>query len=80
MKRMSRIHQNWTCWFGESKTPTLREIAEHCRRINETDPDIPVIVNDNERLMDGVHRLVRALHEERKTVSVVGLVGMSQTD
>ena len=43
------------CWFGDGRKPTIREIAEHCRRINETDSEIPVIVNDNGRLMDDGH-------------------------
>ncbi|MCY3714091.1 MAG: hypothetical protein OXH02_12450 [Gemmatimonadetes bacterium] len=47
------------CWFGEGRTPTIREVADHCRRINETDLEYPVIVNDNGRLMDGGGRGMR---------------------
>ncbi len=68
------------CWFGAGRTPTIREVAEHCRRINETDPEIPVIVNDNGRLMDGGHRLARALLEGRKTVKAVRFAEMPEPD
>ena len=68
------------CWFGEGRTPTIREVAAHCRRINETDSEIPVIVNDNGRLMDGGHRLARALLEGRKTVKAVRFEEMPEPD
>ena len=68
------------CWFGEGRTPTIREVADHCRRINETDPRIPVIINDNGRLMDGGHRLARALLEGRKTVKAVRFEKMPEPD
>lgn len=68
------------CWFGESRTPTIREIAAHCRRINEADPRIPVIINENGRLMDGGHRLARALLEGRKTVKAVRFEEMPTPD
>ena len=68
------------CWFGEGRAPTIREIAEHCRRINETDPHNPVIINDNGQLMDGGHRLARALLEGRKTVKAVRFAEMPEPD
>lgn len=68
------------CWFGEGRNPTIREIAEHCQRINEADLRIPVIINDNGRLMDGGHRLARALIEGRTTVKAVRFSEMPQPD
>ncbi len=68
------------CWFGEGSAPSIRAVAEHCRRINEADPRIPVIINDNGRLMDGGHRLARALFEGRKTVKAVRFVEMPEPD
>ena len=68
------------CWFGKGRAPTIRQVAEHCRRINETDPRIPVIINDNGRLMDGGHRLARALLEGRKTVKAVRFNEMPEPD
>ncbi len=68
------------CWFGEGRIPTIREIAVHCRRINEADLALPVIVNDDGRLMDGGHRLARALLEGRKTVKTVRFAEMPEPD
>ena len=68
------------CWFGEGRNPTIREIAGHCQRINEADLRIPVIINDNGRLMDGGHRLARALLEGRKAVKAVKFAEMPEPD
>ncbi|MCY3555578.1 MAG: chromosome partitioning protein ParB [Gemmatimonadetes bacterium] len=68
------------CWFGEGRTPTIREVADHCRRINETDTRYPLIINDNGQLMDGGHRLARALLEGRKTVKAVRFEEMPEPD
>ena len=68
------------CWFGEGRTPTIREVADHCRRINETDPRYPLIINDNGQLMDGGHRLAQALLEGRKTVKAVRFEEMPEPD
>ena len=68
------------CWFGEGRTPTIREVAGHCRRIYQADLHIPVIINDNGRLMDGGHRLARALLEGRKTVKAVRFEEMPEPD
>lgn len=68
------------CWFGEGRTPTIREVAGHCRRINDTDLHYPVIINDNGQLMAGGHRLARALLEGRKTVKAVRFEEMPAPD
>lgn len=68
------------CWFSERKPPTIREVAGHCQRINEADFSKPVIINDNGRLMDGGHRLARALLEGRKTVKAVRFTEMPEPD
>lgn len=49
------------CWFGERHAPTIREIAKHARKIRDTDLAYPVILAADGRLMDGGHRLAKAL-------------------
>lgn len=58
------------CWFGTGRTPTIREVAAHCRRIN----------NENGGLMDGGHRLARALLEGRKTIKAVQFAQTPEPD
>ena len=68
------------CWFGRSRSPTIREVAAHCWRINEVDTRLPIIINDDGRLMDGGHRLARALLEGRRTVKAVRFTEMPEPD
>ena len=67
------------CWFV-GRPPTLREVARHCRRINDASYDFPVILNDDGSLMDGGHRLCKALLDERQTISAVQFANMPRPD
>ena len=67
------------CWFGTT-TPTIREVADHCRRINRVDVEAPEIINANGRLMDGGHRIARALLDGRTTVPAVQFAEMPTPD
>ena len=68
------------CWFGGDPLPTIRQVAAHCKRINGADTGIPVIVNANGRLMDGGHRLARALLDGRRTILAVRFSEMPAPD
>ncbi len=48
------------CWFGD-RPPTIRAVAKHCRRIMAADLDLPIILAADGALMDGGHRIARAL-------------------
>ena len=67
------------CWFG-GRAPTLREVAKHCRKINAVDFEHPIILNDDGALMDGGHRLCKALLEGRSTISAVQFPTMPPPD
>jgi hypothetical protein len=54
-----------------SAHPTVREIVAHLRLVLDTDPSYPVILASDGRLMDGMHRVARALLEGRATVPAV---------
>jgi len=59
-------------WFGgKDDVPTCRAIVEHTRMIEETDLRYPIILSTNGRVMDGMHRVTKALLEGRKTIEVV---------
>ena len=67
------------CWFGE-KQPTLREIARHCEKINNASLKYPIILNADGSLMDGGHRLCKAILEGRKTIKAVQFTSMPEPD
>ena len=68
------------CWFGPEKEPTLREIAQHCQRIMEASLEIPIILNDDGSLMDGGHRICKALIKGQKTIGAVRFESMPEPD
>jgi hypothetical protein len=59
------------CWFAPRRTPSIREVAKHARRIAEADPAYPVILCAEGRLMDGGHRLAKALIAGREEIEAV---------
>lgn len=48
------------CWFGARHAPTIRNVAEHARRIDEADLAYPILLGRDGRLLDGGHRLAKA--------------------
>lgn len=59
------------CWFLDSHPPTLRNVVQHFRRMQETDVVFPIILSAEGRIMDGAHRLARAVCLGEVTVMVV---------
>ena len=51
--------------------PTVRELVVHMRLIQEVDPAYPVILGSDGRVMDGMHRVARAVLEGRTTIRAV---------
>jgi len=61
-----------TFWFGDkSDKPTCRAIVEHMRLIEETDLSFPIILSSDGRVMDGMHRVAKALLEGREMIEAV---------
>lgn len=56
---LSELDQD--CWFSPRHTPSIREVAGHAKRIIDADPAFPIILCAEGRLMDGGHRLAKAL-------------------
>ena len=58
-------------WFQGGGPATCREIAEHARLMAETDLRYPIILCAEGRVMDGMHRVVRAYAEGRSAIIAV---------
>jgi len=48
-------------WYGHGTIPTCRSIAEHAKLIDEADLKFPIILSSDGRVMDGMHRVAKAL-------------------
>lgn len=48
-------------WYGHGIIPTCRSVAEHAKLINEADLEFPIILSSDGRIMDGMHRVAKAV-------------------
>jgi len=67
-------------WFAHHSEPTVRVIVEHMRMANEADLSYPIIIDGDGRIMDGMHRVVKALLEGRPTVAARRLSSIPDPD
>lgn len=58
-------------WFDELHPPTVRSVIDHARVIAEVDPSYPIILGHDGRVMDGMHRIARAILDGRATIAAV---------
>lgn len=57
-----------------------RNVAEHARLINEADLNYPVILSSDGRIMDGMHRVLKALNLGESHVRAVRFVADPEPD
>ena len=59
-------------WFdGKKEQPTCRRIVDHLRLIEEASFDYPIILCADGGVMDGMHRVAKALLEGRDEIAAV---------
>ena len=58
-------------WFGHDDVPTCRAIVEHARLIEATDLSYPIILSSDGRVMDGMHRVCKAVLLGHSTITAV---------
>jgi hypothetical protein len=67
-------------WFDDSERPTVRKVVEHVRLMQEVDPAHPIILGPDGRVMDGMHRIARALLDGRESIAAVRLPVLPEPD
>ncbi len=70
LAEISELDENWWSWRAECM-PTPRALAEHMRLVQETNLNHPVILCADGRLMDGMHRVVRAVLDGKEHIRAV---------
>ena len=59
-------------WFNDERDrPTVRNVADHARLIGEADLAYPIILDVDGHVMDGMHRVAKAVLEGRATIAAV---------
>jgi hypothetical protein len=62
-------------WFRYGPiAPTVRRVVEHMRLTTEVDMSYPIILAANGRVMDGMHRVARAILDGNTTIKAVQFV------
>ena len=70
---ITELDELW--WYqAENDVPTPRSLSEHMVLVQETDLTYPIILCQDGRLMDGMHRVVKALLEGRNSIEAVKLI------
>ena len=67
-------------WFTADTEPTVRAVVDHVRLILEVDPSYPIILGPDGRVMDGMHRIARALLDGRTSLTAVRLPVLPDPD
>jgi hypothetical protein len=57
-------------WFTHTE-PTLREVVVHAKKIANADMSYPIILDVDGSIMDGAHRIAKAMLEGRSHVRAV---------
>jgi hypothetical protein len=52
-------------WYDRGYLPTCRSVLEHMRLIQQVDLQFPIILSSDGGVMDGMHRVARAVLEGR---------------
>ena len=60
--------------------PTVRRIIDHIVLIQEVDPSYPIILGSDGRVMDGMHRISRAILDGHATIKAVQFVHEPEPD
>jgi len=76
---IKEIDENF--WFNSKESiPTCRAIVLHIRLIIEADLEYPIILSADGSVMDGMHRVSKALLEERATIKAVRFIQTPKPD
>jgi len=68
-------------WFdGSAEVPTVRKVVEHCKLISDVDIAYPIILGHDGRVMDGMHRVARALLDGRSEIEAVRFTAPLEPD
>jgi len=70
-----------THWYEhEGDSPTCRSLLDHMQLIDEVDLNYPIILDQDGRVMDGMHRACRALREGKDSILAVQFVMNPEPD
>lgn len=78
LDELAEIDENW--WYERESEPTVRSIVGHVRLMHAVDLAYPIIIDPDGRLMDGMHRVAKALLLGQATIKAKRLPVMPEPD
>lgn len=66
-------HLDVVCWFNDEFKATLRNVVEHFVRMEAVDADYPIIIDPAGQIVDGAHRVAKAMAGGQSTIKAVQL-------
>jgi hypothetical protein len=80
VSEIAEVDENHWYFYG-NVTPTCRSIVEHCALIRDSDLSIPIILDQAGRVMDGMHRVCKAILEDEvdKIITPMPLISPHST-
>lgn len=70
LETLTEVDTEYWYRYGDDR-PTVRSVVEHLRLVRDADLSYPIILAAEGRVMDGMHRVARALVEDLGTISAV---------
>jgi hypothetical protein len=67
-------------WNNDGARMTCREVVDHARLMLDCDLAFPIILSSDGRVMDGMHRICKALFENRAEIEAVRFVHDPEPD
>ena len=68
-------------WYdADDPPPTCRDLMDHMRLVEATDLAHPIILSPDGRVMDGMHRVIKALLQGHSDIMAVQLTAMPAPD
>ena len=68
---LETIRELGETWAGDDEPRTWRALVEHMRLIDAADLSYPIILSAGGAVMDGMHRVVKAARQGRRTIDAV---------
>jgi hypothetical protein len=68
---LSTVRELDEAWSGDDGPPTWRALLEHVRLIDEADFAFPIILSASGAVMDGMHRVAKAVRQGRTDIEAV---------
>jgi hypothetical protein len=70
LESIDELDENY--WFQDKKEiPSVREIANHIDYADKTSLKYPVILSSDGKVMEGMHRVLKALMKGKDTIKIV---------